>query len=53
MDLHLYFTVLLARDGRDVPTQKEPALIYLILHISILSDFVLFGHKSGSVPALL
>lgn len=35
MDLHVYSTVLLARDGRGVPTQKECALIYLILHISI------------------
>ena len=52
MDLHVCSTALLARDGRGVSTEKEPALISLILHISVCQT-VFFGRKSGSVPALL
>lgn len=43
MDLHLYSTVLLAEDGRDVSAQKEPASIYLILHISICQTLCCLG----------
>lgn len=47
MDLHVYSTVLLSRDGRDVSTQKEPASIYLILHISVCQTLCCLGINQG------
>lgn len=47
MDLYVYSTVLLARYGRDVPTQKEPTSIYLILHISVCQTLCCLGINQG------
>lgn len=47
MDLNVYSPVLLARDGRGVLAQKKPALIYLILHISICQTLCCLGINQG------
>lgn len=47
MDLHVYSTALPTRDGRGVPTQNEPALIYLILYISVCQTLCCLSINKG------